>query len=44
MSRNIGHNFLKYLGGNKIYNQFIIYLLEAFTDKSCNCYINKSGF
>jgi len=42
--RNIGYSFLKYLGGNKIYNKFIIRLSKAFAGKSYNCYINILGF
>jgi hypothetical protein len=44
MSKNIKYSFLKRLKGNKIHNQFIIYLLEAFAGKSYNYYINKLGF
>jgi hypothetical protein len=40
----MGRSFLKRLGGNRIYNQFIIHLLEAFIGKSYNYYINKLGF
>jgi hypothetical protein len=32
----MGYSFLKRLGGNKIYNQFIICLLKASTGKSYN--------
>jgi hypothetical protein len=40
----MGYSFLKHSGGSKIHNQFIIYLLEVSTGKSCNYYINKLGF
>jgi hypothetical protein len=44
ISRNIEYSFLKRLGGNKIYNWFVIYLSKVFIDKSYNCRINTLGF
>jgi hypothetical protein len=44
ISRNIRYSFLKRLGGNKIYNWFIIYSSEVFIGKSYNRYINILGF
>jgi hypothetical protein len=40
----MGYSFLKRLGDSRIYNQFIINLLKVSAGKSCNYYINKSGF
>jgi hypothetical protein len=40
----MGYSFLKRLRGSRIYNQFIIRLLEAFTGKFYNYYINKLDF